>query len=273
MTTAAQEAFLREFHADYPAVTSSTLGRGRTADGRSSYEILRDRVAGSVRVLDLGCGDGFLLDLLVRDGRELAGVDLSAADLALARQRSSLAGVPLLEGRAQELPFDAGSFDACVSHMAFMLMADIDEVAAEVARVLSPGGFLACVLGGGPLGGEAYGVFRDLARRHLGAVPETQRIPKLGDRRTRNREGLDEILSPTGFAPVEWESVELDFGGPLDEVWSLVSATYDLGPIDCRILASLREDFFAEAGKIASADGIVPCGMTLNFATARLSRG
>lgn len=270
MTTAAQEAFLREFHADYPAVTSSTLGRGRAVDGRSSYEILRDRVAGSARVLDLGCGDGFLLDLLVRDGRELAGVDLSAADLELARQRPSSAGVTLLEGRAQELPFDDGSFDACVSHMAFMLMADIGQVAAEVARVLTPGGVLACVLGGGPLGGEAYAVFRDLARRHLGAIPGDQRIPKLGDRRTRNREGLDEILSPAGFAPVEWESVGIDFGGSLDQVWSIVSATYDLGPLDRRILESLRTDFFGEAGKMADADGIVPCGMTLNLATARL---
>jgi hypothetical protein len=32
MTTAAQEAFLREFHARHPAVTSGAMGHGRAPD-------------------------------------------------------------------------------------------------------------------------------------------------------------------------------------------------------------------------------------------------
>lgn len=59
--TAAQEAFLRAFHAERPAVTAHAFADGRGPDGRSSYEILRDRVAGARRVLDPGCGDGVLL--------------------------------------------------------------------------------------------------------------------------------------------------------------------------------------------------------------------
>ncbi len=39
-------------------MTAEAFGRGRAPDGRSSYELLCDRVAGSRRVLDLGCGDG-----------------------------------------------------------------------------------------------------------------------------------------------------------------------------------------------------------------------
>ncbi|WP_413101012.1 hypothetical protein [Streptomyces sp. Inha503] len=40
MTTAAsQEAFLRAFHAERPAVTAEAFGRGRAPDGRSSYEL------------------------------------------------------------------------------------------------------------------------------------------------------------------------------------------------------------------------------------------
>jgi ubiquinone/menaquinone biosynthesis C-methylase UbiE len=81
------------------------------------------RSGGRKGVLDLGCGDGLLLEFLAREGgRLLAGVDLSPYSLALARRRPALTGARLEEGRAQELPFADDSFDACVSHMALMLM-------------------------------------------------------------------------------------------------------------------------------------------------------
>lgn len=102
-TTAAQEAFLQVFHAERPAVTAEAFACGRAPDGRSSYELLCDRVAGCERVLDLGCGDGLLLEFLARrDGkRRLAGLDLSPESLELARRRPALAGAGLEEGRAQ----------------------------------------------------------------------------------------------------------------------------------------------------------------------------
>lgn len=86
-------------------MTAEAFGRGRAPDGRSSYEILCDRVAGSRRVLDLGCGDGVLLELLARgEGRRLAGVDLSTHSVAPARRRPALRGARLEVGRAQEPP-------------------------------------------------------------------------------------------------------------------------------------------------------------------------
>lgn len=84
--TAPQEALLQASHAEHPAVTAEAFGAGRAPDGRSSYEILGDRVAAGGRVLDLGCGDGRLLELLAR--RAARGVDLSAHSLTLARRRT-----------------------------------------------------------------------------------------------------------------------------------------------------------------------------------------
>ncbi|MFJ4965463.1 class I SAM-dependent methyltransferase [Streptomyces sp. NPDC088729] len=270
-TTASQEEFLRAFHAEHPAVTAEAFGRGRAPDGRSSYEILSDRVAGSTRVLDLGCGDGLVLELLARAGvRRLAGLDLSARSLAWARRRPGLAGAALVEGRAQQLPFADGSFDACVSHMALMLMSEIDHVAAETARVLSPGGLLACVLGGGAVGEEAYELFVRLLRRTIAEAPAAQRIPPLGDRRTRHREGLDEILGPAGFAPVEWETVPIDLSGPVGQVWAALSGLYDLGPLDAERVDRLREAFSTEVRHLTAPDGRVPCAFTVHVATARL---
>ncbi|MDC0766237.1 class I SAM-dependent methyltransferase [Streptomyces sp. HD] len=270
-TTASQEAFLQAFHAEHPAVTTEALGCGRAPDGRSSYEILCDRVADSRRVLDLGCGDGLLLELLARgDGRQLAGVDLSPQCLALARQRPTLAGARLEVARAQTLPFADDGFDACVSHMALMLMGDIEQVVAEIARVLSPGGTLACVLGGGAVGGEAYELFIGLLRGTIQAAPASQRIPSLGDSRTRSREGLDELLGPAGFTAVDWETVPIDLSGPVDQVWAALSGVYDLGPLDETTVERLRTAFFAEVRDMTTPEGLVPCAFTIYLATARV---
>ncbi|MCM2426396.1 class I SAM-dependent methyltransferase [Streptomyces sp. RKAG337] len=309
--TTAEESFLRAFHAEHPAVTSRSLARGRDAAGRSSYRILSDLVAGHRRVLDLGCGDGFLLEQVaeagaapaadegaaaagageapagdegsaavavpVRDdpvaGRELAGVDLSPDDLALARRRPALAGATLLEARAQDLPFPGDHFDACVSHMALMLMNDVDRVAAELARVLAPGGLLALALGGGAAGGEAYELFSALTGPVVDAVPDTQRIPRLGDRRTRDRAGLDAILTPAGFAPVGWETVRIDLSGSLEDVWVTLSALYDLGPLSREATNALRETFTAGAASLALPDGTIPCAMNMRIATTHLTAG
>lgn len=73
--TTVQEEFLRSFHAAHPAVTVQAMAHGQAEGGRSSYEILRDRVAACGRVLDLGCGDGLLLELLA-SGRPVPGVRL-----------------------------------------------------------------------------------------------------------------------------------------------------------------------------------------------------
>ncbi|MCB5911394.1 class I SAM-dependent methyltransferase [Streptomyces pinistramenti] len=268
--TTAPEDFLRTFHAAHPAVTARSMARGRSADGRSSYEILRDAVTGCRRVLDLGCGDGLLLELLAADpGRELAGLDLSAEELALARRRPGVAAAELRTGRAQQLPFADGRFDGCVAHMALMLMDEAERVAAELARVLEPGGTLAAVIGGGAAGGEAYELFLRLARPLFDAAPDARRIPPLGDRRLRTRQGFDEVFGPAGFGPVRWESVRIDLAGPPERVWRTVGGIYDLGPLDAAVIAGLRARFEAESAASALPDGRIPCAMTVRVATAR----
>ncbi|WP_245193171.1 class I SAM-dependent methyltransferase [Amycolatopsis alba] len=249
------------------------MSHGRAPDGRSSYEILRDHVSGHVRVLDLGCGDGFLLDLLVKSGHQAAGVDLSSADLALARQRPSLRGVPLTTGRAQELPFADDSFDACVSHMAFMLMPDIDQVAAELARVLAPGGHLALIVSSGQAGGSgSYELFQKLIRPAFDGAPPEQQIPPLGDKRTLHRDGIDEILVPAGFSPIAWDTEPIDLGGTAEQVWSRLSMIYNFMPLDPAVVRSLEAEFLTQAAKLADADGRVPCTMNVHIADTSLSQ-
>jgi SAM-dependent methyltransferase len=262
----AADDFLRAFHQRHPGVTTRAYARGRAPDGRSSYEILRDAVPAAARVLDLGCGDGFLLELLAPRAAALIGVDLSAAELALARARPALAAAHLVEASADRLPLADSSVDACVSHLAFTLMSAPDAVAREVARVLVPGGLLATIVGGGPAADhsaaapEAFDAFLALAAPRLGGTP------RLGDPRARHRAGLDAILGPAGFGPVAYQRVVIDLGGRVDEVWATLSTLYELAPLAAPALAALRADFERLAASLA-VGGRVPCAMAVGVVT------
>lgn len=257
------EAFLRGYHDGRPGSMADSYLGNRMSDGRSSYEFLADQVAGSRRVLDIGCADGTLLSVLAaRGATSLAGVDLSAGELALARAR--LGSAELRVGRAQELPFAAGSFDAVVCHMALMLMSDVDVVVGEVARVLGVGGRFAVAVSGEPVSGGALELFLSVARPVFSAQPPDRMVPRMGDRRTRTRVGLTEVLLDNGFVPLSWEDITLVATGTAAEAWSLaVSGFYDTALLDTAATARLREEFFAVAG-----DGPLDCSVRLSVAVA-----
>ena len=266
------EEFLKAFHDNNPGLQSMGVEASPTAEGRTSYEEFADRVGVPGRVLDLGCADGALLEVLAgRGAKTLAGIDLSEAELALARRRPALANADLRQGRAQDLPFPDASFDAVVSHMALMLMTDVERVVAEAARVLVPGGSFTVALGGGAVEGEGMALFLELARPHFDAAKAAgRRMPRMGGRKIRTREGLDEVLAPAGFAPVSWESIVLDQSGTPEQVWETnVSVFYDVVVLDEGQISELRREFLDGARSLVS-DGRLPCGMRINLATTQL---
>jgi ubiquinone/menaquinone biosynthesis C-methylase UbiE len=91
------------------------------------------------RTLDLGCGTGRNLPLLPPDARAVA-LDPSSAALQRARRRAP--AVPLVQARAEALPFRDGTFDTILSGLVFCSVAEPGRGLAEVRRVLRPGGQL-----------------------------------------------------------------------------------------------------------------------------------
>jgi SAM-dependent methyltransferase len=87
------------------------------------------------RVLEIGCGQGRLLQILHDAGHIAAGIDL--AQEALDRCPSGL-DVRVAEGT--QLPFGAAAFDLVLSFDVFEHIPDSDRHLAEVRRVLKPGG-------------------------------------------------------------------------------------------------------------------------------------
>jgi arsenite methyltransferase len=104
-------------------------------------------LAPGTRVLDVASGRGTTALLLARDyGVEVSGIDLSDANVALAAGAARAAGlgaqVRFEVGDAERLPVDSGAFDAVVCECAFCTFPDKPTAAAELARVLRPGGRL-----------------------------------------------------------------------------------------------------------------------------------
>src|SRR6266704_793357 len=136
MAAADWSNYVARFHADRAGVTEWVLHRARTGGG-DAYDWLAAATTEGRVVLDLACGSAPLLPVLAA-GRYV-GVDVSAAELALARRRG--AG-PLVRGSATALPLADGSVEVVACSMALQILTPLPTVLAEVARVLTPGGLL-----------------------------------------------------------------------------------------------------------------------------------
>ncbi len=96
--------------------------------------------------LDLCCGSGDLAQLLARQvgiTGQVTGVDFSAEQLAIARQRASVQfpRLPLswVEADALNLPFDDSYFDCATMGYGLRNVTDIPRCLQELHRVLKPG--------------------------------------------------------------------------------------------------------------------------------------
>jgi ubiquinone/menaquinone biosynthesis C-methylase UbiE len=148
------------------------------------------------RVLELAHGPGHLLVAMVEQGLDPVGLDLSSHMGHLARRRLRRAEVaaPLVQARAQALPFRDGCFGGAVATFPTEFIVD-PATLREVVRVLCLGGRLV-VVAWARLGG------RDPISRF---VRWLYRVTGQGEPLPRDGEAL---AVEAGFAPrVKWERV------------------------------------------------------------------
>ncbi len=86
------------------------------------------------RVLEVGCGAGHLVKRLAERGIDIVGIDINP-------NAAEIAGTDrVIEMAADSLDFPADEFDAIVSVHAIEHIPELEAAAAEMARVLKPGG-------------------------------------------------------------------------------------------------------------------------------------
>jgi ubiquinone/menaquinone biosynthesis C-methylase UbiE len=268
------ETYLQDFHQRQPGTTTAAFAhlraRSSVADYASSYAAVAACVPERTQpltVLDLACGDGHLLKLLSdrqAPSLKLIGVDMSQGELDVARTLLPQ-NVVLLKERAQELPLTTGSVDCVLSHMAMMLMDDIEQVIKEIRRVLRPQGQFATVVGRGFLLGEVsevlIGVLLPILREEAVSLP-------FGDPRTRTHDGWTGLLEHD-FENLQFEDLDVAWQPLPQELWDSLTQTYDIDRLSEPARARLRERFLQGVSPLQQSDGTIRTGWAVRLIRAQ----
>lgn len=107
---------------------------------RRRIEALASAAPETQRLLDLGCGTGFIIGIAKDLFLEVHGVDVTPA--MLERVDRSSGNVVLHQGIVEELPYPDGHFDAVTAYSFLDHLTDHVVALREAARVLRPGGRL-----------------------------------------------------------------------------------------------------------------------------------
>jgi ubiquinone/menaquinone biosynthesis C-methylase UbiE len=97
----------------------------------------------SDKILEVGCGRGFILNILsTLSEAEFHGIDIAKDHLSIAKKQLKGRNVKVKYASAYELPYPDGSFDKIVSTEVLEHLEHEDKALGEMWRVLKPGGRL-----------------------------------------------------------------------------------------------------------------------------------
>jgi len=273
-TPSPTETYLQDFHQRQPGATSAAFAHLRAhstvAEYASSYAALAACVPDAqtpLAVLDLACGDGHLLKLLAdrqQPSLRLIGVDMSQGELDVARTVLP-ADVVLLKERAQALSIDTASVDCVLSHMAIMLMDDIEQVVTEIRRVLRPQGQFATVIGRTGLLGEAKDVLLSVL---VPILKEEASWFRFGDARTRTEDGMTGLLA-RDFTNLQFEDLDVDWEPLPHELWDSLTETYDVDVLSAPAKERLRERLLEALSGLQQSDGTIRTGWGVRLIRAQ----
>jgi SAM-dependent methyltransferase len=192
----------------------------------------RARIEPGMRVLDVACGSGNAAVAAARAGARVTGLDLVPKLLEQGREKAEAAGLEIewVEGDAEALPFDDGTFDRVVSTFGHMFAPRHRLAAAEMARVCRPGG--AIVTATWTPEGVAGAMFR-AGGSYMPPPPDYAAPPILWGTEEHVRELFADVAGDFEFERhvnrIEWDSLETWSDFFLDRFPPLVTARAMLG--------------------------------------------
>jgi SAM-dependent methyltransferase len=172
-------------------------------------EVVVDRAAPvrGERVVDIGCGTGNASLLAAERGARVTGVDPAGRllDVAVLRAAGRLLEIGFTQGEAGALPLDDASVDLLVSVFGVIFAPDAQVAAAEMARVLAPGGRI--VLSAWVPDGALWEVQRIRSEALVAAGGAVRGASSFA---WHDEHALAGLLGPHGFS-VELEKAQLSF--------------------------------------------------------------
>lgn len=203
------------------------------------YEAVFDemRVGAGTRLLDVGCGAGLALQLAVKRGATVAGLDAAQGLVTVARERNPEVDIRI--GDLEELPFGDGSFTAATSFNAVQYAEDPRRALRELARVTGDGAPIAVVTWGDPARSE----MREVLAAIGGLLPPPP--PGAGGPFALSAPGaLEELVASAGLRPGHAGEVPTPYSYP--DVATAVRAQSSSGPA-VRAIDHAGEEALGEA--------------------------
>jgi len=94
------------------------------------------------KLLDVGCGTGYLLNIALQEKYDAMGIDASSGMLDKAAELYDIDKERLLFTTADQLPFEDHSFDVTIASGSLVHIPNIEASAKEMARITKPGGLI-----------------------------------------------------------------------------------------------------------------------------------
>lgn len=156
------------------------------------------------RALDVGCGPGSLTGELARRLGAEAVCAVDPSDSFVAAIADRYPGVRVERAAAEQLPFEAGRFDAALAQLVVHFMADPIRGLREMLRVTRAGGVVAACVWDHAGGQGPLGVFWATARELDADVEDESELAGA-------REGhLGELLRAAGASEVRETALSVD---------------------------------------------------------------
>jgi ubiquinone/menaquinone biosynthesis C-methylase UbiE len=196
--------------------------------------------------LDVGCGTGVLTGSILEGCApgSVAGIDSSPGFLATARQRLHGTGVDLREADARQLPFEDARFDRVVSGLVLNFVPEPERAAAEMQRVLRPGGEAAAYVWDYASGMELMVRFWQAAAH---VDPESVELDEGRKFPLCRPEALQAVFEAAGLKDVRTRAIDVptlfrDF----DDYWQPFLAGVGVAPAYCVRLSQAKQEALRE---------------------------
>jgi malonyl-ACP O-methyltransferase BioC len=244
--------------------------RNRVAQQLHHYDFLLkenahrliDRLQDTIRdfpvVLELGCHNGFMADLLKSSKSidHLIQSDISYEMVKKAKERQNLSSLVVDE---EYLPFAPNSFDLVISNLALHWVNDLPGCLLQIKRILKPDGlFLASLFGGGTLYELNQSLMNAEIEIHKGISPRISPFTDVKD--------AGALLQRAGFSlpVVDSDKIEVTYENPL----TLLHDLRGMGQANCimkrqkyftgrsilfKALSSYQDNFALEDGKVKAS--------------------
>ncbi len=221
------------------------------------------------RWLDVGCGNGAFTELLMARCAPAStqGIDPSPQQLAYARSQPALAAAQFDQGDAMALPYGDDQFDVAVMPLVIFFVPTPARGAAEMARVVCPGGRVAAYAWDMEGGGFPYQPLLAALRGMDIAVP----APPSPEASRLDR--LTSLWSDAGLDAVETHAITVERTyTDFDDYWRIAQGAPSVGAALAAMAPTARDALQARlrAALPAATDGRLTCRARANAVKGRV---